>query len=570
MKITPSYIKQAQTRLIILNLCLVGFLSLLGLRVADLTIFKHKPTSFSEEKEEGELNSFTKRGDIVDRNGVTLATSLITASLFADPSEILDPKEAAQKLSCLLPDLSAKEVEAKISTPSKRFVWLYRHLTPKQHQAIHELGLPGLHFERTEKRVYLHKKLFSHTVGFTDVDNRGIAGIEHSFNSTLREGDKPVQLSLDIRLQHIMAEEVHATIKKFKAIGGMGTLMDIHTGEILSMVSLPDFDPNTPGRVKPRQRFNGNTAGVYELGSGLKLLTAAMALDAGKATLTTSYDASEPIKVGRRLIRDYRGKNRPLTLPEVIIYSSNIGAAKMAMDVGIRKQQNFLHRLGLLTPTKIELPEVSRPLFPAADKWKDVNTMTIGFGHGLAVSPLQMLTAMGAVVNGGHLVPSTLIKRDEKEDIPHEKVISHRSSNLVCRLMRSVVLKGTGRKAAVPGYMVMGKSGTAEKVKGGKYSKTANMSSFIGAFPAHSPTHVLFVMIDEPKGLKETYGYATGGWVAAPLAGRVIKRAAPILAIEPVDETAPDILRKTSLEQRDINLYTPQEDFHFASQSNRR
>lgn len=567
MKITPSYIKQAQTRLIILNLFLVGFLSLLGLRVADLTIFKYKPTAFSEEQETQELNTFTKRGDIVDRNGVTLATSLVTSSLFADPSEILDVKEAAHKISCLLPDLSEKEIEAKISVPSKRFVWLYRHLTPRQHQALHELGLPGIHFEKTEKRVYLHKKLFSHTVGYTDVDNRGIAGIEHSFESTLKEGEKPVQLSLDIRLQHILSEEIQAQIDKFKAIGGMGTLMDIHTGEILAMVSLPDFDPNNPCGVKPEQRFNGNTSGVYELGSGLKLLTAAMALDSGKATFSSTYDASQPIKVGRRLIRDYKGKNRPLTLPEVIIYSSNIGAAKMALDVGTSKQQDFLFRLGLLTPTKIELPEVSRPLYPARHNWKEVNTMTIAFGHGLAVSPVQMLTAMGAVVNGGYLVPSTLIKRGEKEDISYEQVISTRSSNLVCRLMRSVVLEGTGRKAAVPGYMVMGKSGTAEKVKGGRYSKNANMSSFLGAFPSHKPSHILFVMLDEPKGIKESYGYSTGGWVAAPLAGNIIKRAAPLLAVEPVDEDAPEILRSTSLNKCDINMYSPQEDFHLAAQS---
>ncbi|MDP1724694.1 MAG: penicillin-binding protein 2 [Alphaproteobacteria bacterium] len=548
--ILPEFVETAHSRIFILNLFFIALFGLMVLRVADLTIIKYKPTQFCASLETGEEESEkatlqTKRGEIVDRNGIVLATSLFTASLYADPSEIIDPKESAKQLVSLLPELGLAEIEAKLSVENKRFVWLQRHLTPRQHHDINALGIPGLHFEKTEKRVYLHGPLASHVLGFSDTDSNGIAGVEHSFNDYLRTNSKPLQLSLDIRIQHILREEILQTIDKHKAIGGMGTVMDVQTGEIVAMVSLPDFDPNQANLAKDVERFNANTAGVYELGSGLKLLTAAMALDSGKVTFASGYDASHPITVGRQQIHDYRGQKRYLTLPEIIVHSSNIGAAKMAMDVGAVKQREYLARFGLFKPTRIELPEVSRPLFPSTQNWKDVNTMTIAFGHGMAVSPVQMLSAISTLVNGGILYRPTLVKKQSSEEIFGERVISEKTSLQSCKLMRSVVLEGTGRKAAVPGYLVAGKSGTAEKIKNGRYSKTANLASFIGAFPIHAPRYVVFVMIDEPKGTKETAGYATGGWIGSPLAGRVIKRIAPILGIQPVDENDPSILKRT-------------------------
>jgi cell division protein FtsI (penicillin-binding protein 3) len=568
--ILPEFVEVAHSRLHILNFAFIFVFALMVFRVADLTIFKYKPTLFCEnpEIEQEETNTrtlSTKRGEIVDRNGIVLATTLFTSSLYADPTEVINPKESAKELITLLPELSLAEIEAKLSVQNKRFVWLQRHLTPRQQHEINALGIPGLHFEKTEKRVYLHGALSSHVLGFTDVDGNGIAGIEQSFNDYLRTSDKPLELSLDIRVQHILRDEILQTIEKHKAIGGMGTVMDVRTGEIVAMVSLPDFDPNQPNLAKPEDRFNANTAGVYELGSGLKLLTAAMALDSGKVTFASGYDASKPLVVGRRQINDYKGQKRWLSLPEIITYSSNIGAAKMALDVGTAKQQEFLGRFGLLKPTRIELPEVSKPLFPALHNWKEVNTMTIAFGHGMAVSPVQMLSAISTLTNGGILYRPTLIKKRSSEEIFGERVISEKTSLQSCKLMRSVVLEGTGRKAAVEGYLVAGKSGTAEKVIKGRYSKTANLSSFIGAFPIHQPRYVVFVMIDEPKGIKETAGYATGGWVGSPLAGRVIKRIAPLLGVQPVDENDPEILKKTLVNYNGSKL----KDVHLASVKSR-
>ena len=472
------------------------------------------------------------RRDIVDRNGVLLATNLPTASAYADPRKVLDAADAATKLAAVLPGLGRAELEAKLGG-SRHFVWIKRNLTPRQQAAVNRLGIPGVAFQREERRVYPLGRLFAHVLGFADIDNQGIAGIEASFDDSLRVvrdgGEDVLRLSLDTRFQHVLREELARSMATFSALGAAGLILDAASGEVLALASLPDFDPNNPRSRGGEASFNRATLGAYEMGSTFKLLTAAMALDYGVATMTDSYDASEPLRVSRFVIRDYKPKNRWLTIPEIIVYSSNIGAAKLALDVGAGGQRDFLARVGLLHAADIELPEVARPLAPSP--WGDISTMTIGFGHGLAVSPLQLASAIAAVINGGVFHSPTLLIRDPADIDLGRRVVSPTTSAQVRALMRLVVVEGTGKKAAVPGYLVGGKTGTAEKPGRGGYQKKALISSFVAAFPMDAPRYVVIAMFDEPHGIAETFNYATGGWVAAPAVGRIIARIGPMAGI---------------------------------------
>jgi cell division protein FtsI (penicillin-binding protein 3) len=371
-------------------------------------------------------------------------------------------------------------------------------------------------------------------LGLTDVDGRGIAGVEKTFDSELAAG-KTLRLSLDVRVQDMLRQEMVAAVREFRAIGAAATVLDVRTGEVLGMISLPDFDPNAPGEDDDDARFNRAAKGVYEMGSTFKLFTVAMALDSGTTTLRGGYDASKPLRVARYTIRDFHAENRWLSVPEILVHSSNIGAAQMALDVGGPAQQRYLGRLGLLTTAAVELPESGKPLTPKP--WRDINTMTVGFGHGIAVSPLQLTTAVAAVVNGGLWRPPTVLVRGGESLPAGERVFSARTSAQLRGLMRLVVRYGTGRKADVPGYQVGGKTGTAEKLIAGRYRRDARISSFVGAFPIDAPRYVVLAMIDEPKGNKSTLNYATGGWVAAPVVGRLITRIASLYGIAPrVDE----------------------------------
>ncbi|MFQ6018687.1 MAG: peptidoglycan D,D-transpeptidase FtsI family protein [Kiloniellaceae bacterium] len=474
----------------------------------------------------------TGRADIVDRNGIVLATNLPTASLYANPRQVLDAEEAARLLAGALPELSQAEVRAKLST-DRGFIWLKRNLTPRQQYAINRLGIPGLYFQREQRRYYPHGSLTAHSVGFTDVDTKGLAGIEQSFDEVLRGSAEPLALSLDLRVQYVLARELAAAMAAFRAIGAAGMVLDAMSGEILAMVSLPGFDPNRPGRAAADARFNRASLGVYEMGSVFKIFTTAMALDAGVVTLDDGYDTSKPIRAARFTITDYKPKNRWQSVPEIFIHSSNIGTVRMAMDAGTKAQRAFLGRLGLTRPATVELAEVGQPMVPSP--WREINTMTIAYGHGLAVSPVQLTSAVAAVVNGGELKPATLIKRADGERSPGRRVISRATSLQMRQLMRLVVRHGTGRKANAAGYLVGGKTGTADKLIAGRYARNARIASFIGAFPMIDPRFVIFAMVDEPKGNESTHGYATGGWVAAPVVRRVIERIGPLLGVAPTE-----------------------------------
>lgn len=530
-------LETGRTRLLVAGAVFaLAFLVVSG-RLVDLTLFTEgNEPSVSAAQATHELA--TGRADIVDRNGVVLATTLPTASLYANPQQIMDAAGAAQQLAKVLPAISKAELLAKLTT-NRQFIWLKRNLTPRQQYNINRLGIPGFYFQREQRRYYPHGRLAAHSIGFTDVDNAGLAGIEQSFDDVLRSSTRPLALSLDVRVQHILTEELSAAMSEFRAIGAAGVVLDATTGEIVAMSSLPNFDPNEPAVASSDARFNRATLGVYEMGSVFKVFTTAMALDEGVVTLQDGYDTSNPIRVASFTIRDFKPKKRWLSVPEIFMYSSNIGTVRMAMDAGTAAQKSFLDRLGLLRAASVELAESGQPMLPSP--WREINTMTIAYGHGLAVTPLHVANAVAAVVNGGEYRPTTLIKQTGNPPAG-QRIMSEATSAKMRQLMRLVVRHGTGRKANAEGYLVGGKTGTADKLVGGRYAKNSRIASFISAFPMDAPRYVVFAMIDEPKGNKSTHGYATGGWVAAPVIRRVVERMAPLLGMTPanLDETDQD------------------------------
>ena len=530
-------IETARTRLLVGGSLMAAAFVVVGVRLFDLAVFNGTEELRRAASREIARPTTMARADIVDRNGVLLATSLKTASLFADPRKIADPANAAHRLVEILPDLSEEVIAARLGS-GKSFVWLRRNLTPRQQFEVNRLGIPGLDFEQEESRVYIHGRLAGHIVGFTNVDNVGLSGIEMSMDAAIAGGSTPLRLSVDIRVQQILRQELAGQIEKFKAIGGGGVVLDVESGEVVAMVSLPDFDPNAAGQAADDTRFNRMTLGVYELGSVFKIFNHAIALETGVATFASSYDATKPIRVSRFTISDFHPEKRWLTVPEIFQHSSNIGSAKIALDIGAEDQRKYLGHLGLLRRTSIELPEQATPMYPS--RWREINTMTISFGHGIAVSPLHLTSAVAAVVNGGILRPATLIEHDAPAS-DGVQVFSAATSDRMRRLLRLVVETGTGRNADAKGYLVGGKTGTAEKQVNGSYKRNALISSFVGVYPITAPRFVVFAMLDEPKGIKESYGYATGGWTAAPVVRGVVARMAPLFGIAPLDETAPDI-----------------------------
>lgn len=479
------------------------------------------------------------RPDIYDRNGEMLATDITVASLYADARKIIDIDEVADEIGAILPTVDPVALREKLSS-RRAFLWIKREVTPRQKAKIYNLGLPGLFFVKETRRVYPNGRAAAHIIGHVNIDNRGIAGIEKYIDSIQEKSPnapkdakiKPVNLSIDLRIQHALADELSLAKEEFKADAAAGIVLDVQSGEVVAMVSLPDYDPNTPAQALEPKRLNRNTAGVYELGSTFKAFTTAMVLDLGVATMKTRYDASKPIRISRFTIRDFHAKRRALSVPEVFIYSSNIGSARMAMDVGIDAHKAFLKRLGLLDRLQTELPESRKPMMPK--KWKKINSMTIAFGHGLSVAPLQMASAAAALVNGGRLIRPTFLRRSAVAAfLDSKQVIKPKTSRLMRELMRLNAVRGTAKKADVPGYNVGGKTGTSEKVVNGRYSRTALLTSFLGVFPTDAPEYVVFVMFDEPKGTKATHGYATAGWNAAPTTGKIIKRIAPMLGVLP-------------------------------------
>lgn len=480
------------------------------------------------------------RADLVDRNGEILATDLQAASLYADARVIWDPAEAAQSLAGVLPAIDARALAKRLAT-RQAFVWIKRNVTPRQQAAVRQLGIPGLHFRTEPRRVYPNGRTAAHALGYVNVDNHGLAGVERGAEELIlerRNRGGVVELALDLRVQHALQDELAASVAMFKARTASGIVMDVNNGEVLALASLPDFDPNEPGEAKKAALFNGATLGVYEMGSTFKTFTTAMALDTQKVTLTSQFDATNPIAFGRFTITDFHPENRLLTVPEIFVHSSNIGTAKMALEVGTTTQRAYLGKLGLLTPVASEIKEAGAPIVPK--RWGELETMTVAYGHGIAISPLHVAMASAALVNGGKLIKPTLLKREPGTVVPFTRVVSEQTSVQMRDLLRMAVTQGTGSKADVPGYPVAGKTGTAEKPVQGGYAQK-NVSSFMGVFPARNPLYVVLIVLDEPQGTEATAGYATAGWTAAPTAGKVIARIAPMLnvPVSPAESQGP-------------------------------
>ena len=528
---------KAKARLGLAVLAFAGIFSVIALR---LVMFAGVNEGHGGRRSVTQDAVATARPDILDRNGEILATDVKTPSLFAEPRKIIDVDEAVELLTAVLPDLDASEVRERLS--SKRgFVWLKREITPSQQQEIHRLGIPGVGF-LTENNAFIPTAPLSLTKSATwNIDNQGIAGIEKWLDGqglaalhmrfATDQLQQPVKLALDLRVQFALRTNSVAR-DKYKAKASAGVIADVNTGEIVAMVSEPDFDPNNPREANDPNRLNRLTTGVYEMGSTFKALTLAMALDSGRISLSSSFDARLPLRYGKFEINDYHAQKRVLTVPEIFTYSSNIGTARMALSLGVEYHKAFLKKLGQLDRLRTELPESAEPLVPK--HWGELNTVTIAFGHGLSVAPLQAVMGISALVNGGKMIPPTFLKRDQAEaDRLAQRVIKPETAEKMRYLMRLNVEKGTATRANVSGYYVGGKTGTSDKVVGGRYSKTKVLTSFTAILPADKPRYLLLIMLDEPQGLPETHGFTTSGWNAVPVGAQVIERVAPLLDIPP-------------------------------------
>ena len=550
---TPRML-HGQNRIRLIGICFgVAFLAIGG-QLARLTLFP----KFEDAKSRVVVADPLPRPDIVDRNGVLLATDIAVASLYADPSKIIDIDEAIELLTATVPDLDAKDLRKKLST-KKSFAWLKRQVSPDERDAVYDLGIPGVGYVNERRRVYPQGRLAGHVVGYVDIDTKGIAGLEKYlddqgaiYTASLAQPEEhrsqPAQMSVDVRVQAALIDELSQAIEKFRAIAAGGIVLDVTTGEVIALVSLPDFNPNQENKNFSKAQQNHMTSGVYELGSVIKAVTFAMAFDYGTANLQSRYDARFPLVIGNARINDYHAKRRVLTVPEIFTNSSNIGTARMALDVGIERHQAFLRRVGLFDRLQTELPESARPLLPR--RWSKLVTATAAFGHGFAVQPLQGAAVVAGLLNGGNMMTPTLLKRSREDALAMaQNIVKPNSSEMLRTLFRLNAVEGTASHADVIGYRVGGKTGTAEKVVNGRYAKDKRLNSFIGAFPMDSPKYLLLVMLDEPKATPETFGFATSGWNAVPVAGKIIERIAPMLGIAPVF-SADDLEKLAKLEKK--------------------
>ncbi len=539
-------IERSHMRVALVGLVFLGVFGAISGRLLMMAIFGEPP---SQEHRAAASSSTAFRPDIVDRNGEILATDIRTVSVFAEPGNIYDKDEAVELLTAVLPSLNASELRAKLASRKDRkgagFVWVKRELTPKQQAEVHRLGIPGIGFLPDHKRVYPNGVAAAHILGATNLDGIGIAGMEkyidstglqalNSFGLVSKQADlKPIQLSLDLRAQFAVRDELAKGIEHFKAKAGASMILDVKTGEVIALVSMPDFDPNDPKDALAPDRINRMNVGVYEMGSTFKAMTLAMALDSGKYNVNSTFDTRGGVlNWGRQKIHEYHGTNRVITMPEVFTHSSNIGSAKMALGVGVPGHKAFLKKMGLTDRLRTELPESAAPIVPS--RWSEINTITIAFGHGIAVAPLQAAMAVGAIVNGGNLITPTFLKSDpDSVKSRSTPVLSAQTSEAMRYIMRLNAFEGSAKKAAIPLYYVGGKTGTAEKVIGGRYNKNRLFTTFMAASPMNDPKYLFVTIMDEPQGLPESGGYATAAWNSGVVTGKVIERVAPILGLPP-------------------------------------
>ncbi|MEP7316064.1 MAG: penicillin-binding protein 2, partial [Sphingomicrobium sp.] len=518
-------------RLMIGMLVYVGVVALIALRILYLAAFGDHAG-----RKQMVTTLIPPRGDIVDRDGVTLARTIDAWTIALHPQKVLGNKlELARALARIMPERDEAAYYAMLRS-GRPFFYLRRRAAPDVVEAINALGEPGLGLDREPDRLYPQTSLAAHVLGFTDLDGKGSAGAERAFNDRLSNPatrGTPITLSISSKVQQALEHELLDAMTKFSAIGAAGVIMDIHTGEIMAMTSLPQLNPNVAGQGAPEARFNRATLGVYELGSTFKPFTVAMAMDSDIIkSMGQMYPCPGELHVGTRKIGDTHPFNRPCSVAEIMQESSNVGTAQIADQLGATRQRAFLKKMGFLDKLEIELMERGRTLTPR--EWSRTDVMTVGFGHSIAVTPVHLATGYATLFNGGVYRPATILKvnRNHPAGASH-RVFSEETSYKMRALLRLVVTKGTGKKADAPGYRVGGKTGTADKVVGGRYSKSLVMTSFAGVFPIDEPRYVMVVMLDEPKATAETYGFRYAGWNVAPVVSKTIARVAPMLGVRP-------------------------------------
>jgi len=542
-----------RARLSLAGIAFAAMFAVLGLRVLLLAAPGGDGRADVEPVADGEPAG--ERAAIVDRNGTLLATTLPTSSLYANPNRVRDPARLARRLDPILPERDAATLTRRLEREGE-FIWLKRDITPRQHGRIQALGSPALGTREETKRYYPQGKLAGHLVGFTDVDGRGLAGVEKAYGEQLRRRDEPLRLALDVRVQHALSDELRGAVERYDAKGAAGVVMDARTGELVAMTSLPAFDPAAPDAAPETARFNRATQGAYEMGSVFKIFAAAAALESENVRINDRYSVDEPVRLADYTVRDFHPLEGELTVPELFMKSSNIGTVKMARATGAERITRTLKKLGLTRRAPLALDAVADPIMP--EPWRRINAMTASYGHGIAVTPVQIARAVAATVNGG-VLPQPSVRRDVEGD-DGRRVLARPTSRTLRRMMRLVVAYGTGGKAAADGYRVAGKTGTADKASHGGYGGDARVASFAGAFPSDDPRYVIFTLVDEPKASAAPHGYATGGWVAAPVVRKVVERVGPLLGIRPnrgftVPKQANNPLLRRA-RQKDVQLAT--------------
>jgi len=519
-------------RLMFGMLVYAGIVVIIALRILYLAAFG----DHAGRKEE--LTAFIpERGDVVDRDGVPLARTIDAWTISVHPNKVIGDKLAlAQRLAQLMPEQTAEQYFAMLRS-GKPFFFLRRRASPELVEAVNAIGEPGLAIEREPDRLYPQTTLAAHVLGFTDIDGKGAAGVERAFDPYLSSPQtraQPLVLSISSKVQQALEAELGAAMQHFSAIGAAGVVMDVHTGEVLAMTSLPNFNPNAAGQGTPDQMFNRATLGVFELGSTFKPFTLAMAMDSGVVSGPAQImNCPEVLPAYGHLVHDTHPFGRQCSIAEVMMESSNIGMAQIADRLGTARQKAWLKKMGFLDRVEIELKEKGRPLTPGS-RWGPFETMTIGFGQGIAVAPLQLAMGYATLFDGGVYHPPTILKIGPDHPLPPgRRVFTADTSYRMRSLLRLVVMKGTGKKADAPGYRIGGKTGTAQKIINGRYSQSINLTSFAGVFPMDDPRYVIVVMLDEPKATPETYGFTTAGWNVAPVVSRTVSRIAPMLGILP-------------------------------------
>ncbi len=534
---------------------IIGFILLF--LIISMRLLLVATTDFSKHNKSA-VSSSVHRLDITDRNNNLLAVSLPGSSLYANPKKVIDPEESVSKLISVIPSLDKNKILADLKS-GKNFVWIKRDLTPSEHEKIFNIGMPGFGFEREQKRIYTYGNLLSHVIGYVGRDLDGLAGVEQYFDKFLTSQQEAVdrsamgnalQLSIDVRVQSILSEEMDKMMDKFKAKGAAGIIVDPSNGEILALVSKPDFDPHNPGSASHDQLFNITTQGVYELGSGMKGLTIAVGLDSGATSIYDAYDLTYFKVKGKVIKDDYRPMKGWHSVPHIFLKSSNIGVGQIVLEIGKNTMQEYLRKLKLLEQLDIEVLERAKPLYPNFARWNDLSLVTMSYGYGLSVSPAHFVQAMIPIVNGGIMYPLTLLKRNPKEKLEGTRVFQEKTSLDMRKLWRLVVTDGSGSKAEVKGYYIGGKTGTAEVAENGKYAKNRRISSFFGVLPATNPKYIMYVVYREPVGIKETFGFAGGGWTGAPTVGAVFKRLISLYGINKLDQDSSEVKELNNIEYK--------------------